>query len=434
LSNLKTYQKPVEIQATAPNISSDGGLVLLKSINSRQKLTHRFSKAITDKRSSCKHTVEKMLSQRVYGILMGWEDCNDFGELASDPLYKLVLGSVPASQPTLSRLENAVCLADVERMSKVLVDVFIDRHLARPPKRVVLDIDATDDPTHGQQEFDFYSNQYGCHCYVPLLVYGSCDGSPMEILASDLRPGSGHPVKDAPALIRRIAEQIQEALPRTEIVVRADAGFFAPEMLQTCEDLGLKYLVGAQANAVLEREASDLMVKARAVRDQTDKAARMFGSFSYKANSWQHERRVIVKAEALPARECARDPKAKDNTRFVVTNLGGDPEALYLLYCGRGECENKIKEMKLDLSSGRTSCHSFSANAFRLLLHAIAFVLMEFVRDHLSGHELARSTIGQIRLKLLKVAAIVEEATRRILVRLPRGHPHVPLLMKLVTN
>jgi hypothetical protein len=305
--------------------------------------------------------------------------------------------------------------------------------LAKPPKQIILDIDATDDPTHGQQEFDFFSKFYDCHCYVPLHVYGECDGAPMEILAAVLRPGSGHPGKDAPALIRRIAERIKDALPMCEIVVRADGGFSSPELYETCEELKLTYLVGVPKNEVLEREAAEHMALARTKRDETDEAARVYGEFKYAARSWKKiERRVLVKAEALPARAKARDPRVKDNARFVASNMEGTPDELYALYCRRGECENRIKEMKLDLASGRTSCHRFIANAFRLMLAAIAFAFLGFVRKCLAGYALARCTIGTIRVKFLKVAAIFEETTRRILIQFPPGHPHVPLLMKLV--
>jgi hypothetical protein len=370
------------------------------------------------------HTLEKMVAQRAYAIAQGWEDCNDFGALRQDPLYSLALGSLPASQPTLSRFENWVDYKALRRMSGELADVFIARHKDRPAKRIVIDIDATEDPTHGQQEFQFFNKFYDCHCYLPLMVFGMCDGSPMEILAAVLRPGNAHSGKRAGAILWRLARRLKEAFPKTKILVRADGGFSSPEFYTVCESMGLDYLVCIPTNKVLERNAEPLMVQARAERDKAEGAARVYGEFSYSAGSWKKkERRVIVKAEALPG---------KDNARYVVTNLSHDPETLYAIYCQRGECENRIKEMKLDLASGRTSCCSFTANAFRLMLHALAFALLSMVRDHLAGTDLAKCTIGQIRLKLLKIAAIVEQSTRRILVRLPRGHPHVQFLMSLI--
>jgi hypothetical protein len=188
----------------------------------------------------------------------------------------------------------------------------------------------------------------------------------------------------------------------------------------------LDYLVCIPTNSVLVRNAEPLMVQARAERDKAQDAARVFGEFSYSAGSWKKkERRVIVKAEALVG---------KDNPRFVVTNLRHDPQTLYAIYCLRGECENRIKEMKIDLASGRTSCSNFTANAFRLMLHALAFALLSMVRDHLAGTDLVKCTIGQIRVQFLKIAAIVEESTRRILVRLPKGHPHVRFLINVLST
>ena len=433
MSRLRTGYKPIEIQATAPNISSDGGLLLLKQANERWRLIERLAGCLSDPRGAgVIHTVQKMLAQRVYGIAMGWEDCNDFTALRQDPLYALALESTLASQPSLSRFENRVSYKDLRRMSGELVDVFIDRHKDRPPKRIVIDIDATEDPAHGQQEFQFFNGFYDCHCYLPLMAFGSCDDSPMEILAAVLRPGNAPSGKRAGAILWRLARRLKAAFPKTKILVRADAGFSSPEFYTVCESLDLDYLVCMPVNEVLKREAEPLMVQARQGRDETKEAARVYGEFSYAARSWEKERRVIVKAEALPANQKARDPKAKDNARYVVTNLPQDPKALYEIYCLRGECENRIKEMKLDLCSGRTSCCHFTANAFRLMLHALAFALLSMVRDDLAATDLAKCTVGQIRMKLLKVAAIVEQSTRRFLVRLPRGHPHVPLLMKIL--
>jgi len=285
----------------------------------------------------------------------------------------------------------------------------VDRHLAKPPKRIVLDIDATDDPTHGRRS----STSSVSYTTATATCRYSCSVRATDRRWRSLRrcyaPGSAHPGKDAPALIRRLVERIQAVLPMTKILVRADAGFASPEFYDTCEDLKVKYLVCIGTNSVLERESASLMVQARALRDETGAASRLFGAFSYAAGTWKKPRRVIVKAEALPAKEKARNPKVKDNARYVVTNLDGEPQALYGEYCLRGECENRIKEMKLDLVSGRTSCHRFTANAFRLMLNAVAFALMGLVRDLLAGHELARSTVGQIRLKLLKVGVIVQE-------------------------
>jgi hypothetical protein len=345
----------------------------------------------------------------------------------------LTLGSEPASQPTLSRFENAADYKSLYRMSAELVEVFIDQHKPRPPKRIVIDIDATDDPAHGDQQLQLFNRFYDCHCYVPLLAFGSCDGKPMNLLAAVLRPGNAHSGRRADAILWRLARRLRAAFPNTEILVRADAGFSSPEFYEVCDELNLSYLVCISSNEVLKRNSEHLMVQARAKREVTGEAERVYGEFAYSARSWnRRERRVVVKAEALPALEKARDPKLKDNVRHVVTNLDLDPQAAYELYCLRGDCENRIKELKNDLASGRTSCSRFAANAFRLMLAALAYVLLSEMRADLADTVLARCAMGQIRTKFLKVAAIVEVSTRRILVRLPRGHPHVGLLLKLI--
>lgn len=442
MSRLKTVCKPIEIQANAPNISSDGGILLLKEVDKRHRLTERMAACLVDsRRGEVKHTLVKLLRQRAYAIAMGWEDCNDFDALCQDPLYQFVLGSRPASQSTLSRFENWADSKSVYRMSVEMVDIFVERQKIRHPKRIVIDIDATVDPTHGQQQYQLFNGFYDCHCYLPLLIFGSCDGRPMEILSAVLRPGNAPSGKRAAAILRRVARRLRDAYPKTKILVRADAGFSSPEFYKTCEDLGLEYLVAMQGNAVLDREAEPTMVLARAERDKTKEAARLYTEFSYAAGSWDKKRRVIVKAEALPGKaaevlpggKTSKATPGKDNCRFVVTNLSKDPQALYGIYCLRGESENRIKELKLDLASGRTSCHTFIANAFRLMLHALAFCLSSMIRDHLDGTCLFKCTVGQIRLKFLKMAAIIEESTRRILIRLPRGHPHVFLLIKVTS-
>jgi hypothetical protein len=371
-----------------------------------------------------RHTWSKMLAQRVYGICQGWEDCNDFDRLKDDPLFELALADKPASQPTLCRFENAITLRDLRRLSLELVRVFVDRHRDHPPRQIVIDMDATEDPAHGQQEFEFYHGFYGKHCFLPLLVFCSVDGADEELVGVLLRPGNVHAGNRSAAILRRLARMLKDAFPLAEILFRADAGFALPKVYETCESFGVSYLISLPRNSRLEKMAAPLMAKARSEKEIAGGKVRLFDEFQYAADSWTKERRVIVKAEVMDKGE---------NPRFVVTNRSGGPEALYDEYCLRGDCENRIKEMKLDLMSGRTSCHRFLANAFRLLLHALAFVLMSEVRRRLAGTGLARASLGQIRIKLLKMAALVTTSTRRILVRLPRGHPNSELIQSLLT-
>lgn len=423
MSSLRRVALPLSIQFDLPWTSSDGGLLLLKKADISLGLSERLGACLTDRRRDPQHTKTKMLAQRLYGICQGWEDCNDHDHLKNDPLYALALGDQLATQPTLSRFENSVVRRELFAMSVALVDLFIERHRAKPPKRIVIDMDATEDPAHGQQEFEFYHGFYGCHCFLPLFAFCSVDGGDEDLVGAILRPGNSHAGRRSAAILRRLIRKLKEAFPAVEIVFRADAGFALPEVYATCEKLGISYLISLAKNSRLLGMAAPLIAESRAHKETSGQKSRLFGEISYAAGSWPQERRVIVKAEVMDKGE---------NPRFVVTNLAGDPEALYDEYCRRGDCENRIKELKLDLASGRTSCHKFTANCFRLLLHAAAFVLLSAVRRMLQSTGLARATMGQIRIKILKVAAQVQTSTRRILVRLPRGHPHADLLQRLL--
>lgn len=406
-----------------PSLSSDGGLLVLKKLNDRLGLGQRMAACLTEYRNrEGSHSLEKMLLQRVYGIALGWEDCNDFDTLKDDPLYRLALGEIPATQPTLSRFENAVLRKDLMRMSLELVQLFVDRHRENPPKQIVIDMDATEDPAHGQQEFEFYHGHYGKHCFLPLLVFCSVDGQDEDLVGAILRPGNAHAGRRSASVLRRLVSILRKAFPTCEFLFRGDAGFALPDMYTACEDLKISYLISLGKNSRLLEMAAPLIKSAREERNQTKATTRHFGDLMYAAGTWPHERRVVVKAEAM---------EKGDNPRFVVTNLTGAPEELYVQYCQRGDCENRIKELKLDLASGRTSCHRFLANCFRLLLHALAFVLLSALRRLLTGTVLARATMGQIRIKILKVGTLVQTSTRRTLIRLPRGHPHAELLRQL---
>ena len=425
MNSFRTARKPLEVRFDAPDVSSDGGLLLVKKVDERLGLTAGMAACLDDRRKDPIHSARKMLAQRVYGIAMGWEDANDFDkdDLGGDPLYELVLGSTPASQPTLSRFENSVGRKALYGLSRALAQAFLVRHKKKPPQRIVIDMDATVDPAHGQQEFEYYHGFYKSHCYLPLLVFCAADGGPQELVGAILRPGNSHAGRRAAAVLRRAVGLLREAFPRAELVFRGDAGFALPEVYETLEGLGVRYLVSLPKNARLLEKAAPLMDEAVRHRDDSGHKSRVFGETTYAAASWTKERRVIVKAEAMDKGE---------NPRFVVTDIKGDPEDLYDEYCLRGDSENRIKEMKLEMSSGRTSCHRFLANAFRLLLHAAAYVLLQALRAMLEGTGLARATVGHVRLKLLKVAAQVAISTRRILVRLPRGHPHKRLFISLM--
>jgi hypothetical protein len=405
------------------SISSDAGLVLLGQADKAIGLTTRLAGRVNDERdqSKVKQSVQDMLIQRIFGIACGYEDCNDHDALRSDPMLKVsaerepVSGEDLASQPTLSRLENSVGARELWRMEETLLDLFIMRHREEPPVRIVIDADATDDPAHGQQEFEFFHGFYGCHCYLPLLVYVSADNGEQELAAAVLRPGNVHASHRLVSVLKRLVPRLAVAFPEAELVFRGDAGMALPAVYDYLEEEGLFYLISLPKNDVLLSLAKPFIGEARLAYEETGEKVRQFGEFLYRAKTWEHDRRVIVKAEVLPKGE---------NPRFVLTNIDGDPEYLYEEYTDRGDVENRIKELKDDLFSGRTSCHSFLANQFRLILHASAFLLLAAIRRMLSGTEMAKAQAGTIRAKLLKVGARVHETTRRIWVKMPDSYPY----------
>ena len=408
------------------SMSSDAGLILLGQVDKSLGLTKHLAECVKDERDQRKvrQSVRDMLIQRIFGIACGYEDCNDHDTLRSDPMLKVsaerepLTGEDLASQPTLSRLENAVRPRELYRMQEVMLGLFISRHLKEAPLRIVIDADATDDPAHGQQEFEFFHGFYGCHCYLPLLVYLTADDGEQELVAAVLRPGNVHAGHRLVSVLKRLVPRLKRAFPGTELVFRGDGGMALPAVYDYLEDEGLFYLISLPKNDVLLRVGEEFLLDARAIHEETGEKVRRFGDFYYSAKTWRQERKVIVKAEILSLGE---------NPRFVLTNMEGDPEELYEEYVQRGDVENRIKELKDDLLSGRTSCHSFLANQFRLLLHACAFVLFTAIRRMLSGTEMARAQAGTIRTKLLKVGARVRETTRRIWVEMPTSYPYKEL-------
>jgi hypothetical protein len=408
------------------SISSDAGLILLGEVDKSIGLTKRLAACVKDDRdqSKVRQSVQAMLIQRIFGIACGYEDCNDHDALRSDPMLKISAEREPlsgedlASQPTLSRLENSVGAKELWRMEEALLDMFITNHRMEPPVRIVIDADATDDPAHGQQEFEFFHGFYGCHCFLPLLVYLSADGGEQELVAAALRPGNVHAGHRLVSVLKRLVSKLAAVFPETELIFRGDAGMALPAVYDYLEEEGLLYLISLPKNDALLRLAEPFVEEARLAFEETGEKVRHFGEFLYRAKTWEHERRVIVKAEVLPKGE---------NPRFVLTNSQGAPGDLYEEYVDRGDVENRIKELKDDLFSGRTSCHSFLANQFRLILHASAFLLLAAIRRTLSGTEMAKAQAGTIRTKLLKVGARVRETTRRIWVKMPDSYPHKDL-------
>lgn len=394
------------------DISSDGGVLLLAEAERRSGLIAKLAARMVDERDPARvrHSLEAMLRQRIFAIACGYEDCNDFGQLRSDPALKLAVGRLPegepdlASQPTLSRLENSVSARELLAMSQVLLDQFVAGQ-EQAPTWVVLDVDATDDETHGQQQLSGFHGYYDEHCYLPLIVTARVAGGAEQLLAAVLRPGRSHAGRGTLAVLRRIVARLREAWPQVRILLRGDSGFALPEIYEWCEENGVWYLIGLASNLCLQRLAEPYLAAARAEFAATGEKVRRLHDVGYAAGSWSRLRRVLIKAEVSAQ---------GDNPRYVVTNLGGDPLLMYDRYARRGEMENRIKELKCDLAMDRTSCHRFLANQFRLLLHAAAFVLLSVVRACLTGTELARAQVGTLRCRLLKLGVLVRQTCRKV--------------------
>jgi len=307
------------------------------------------------------------------------------------------------------------------QISKVFVEQFIASH-EKPPEEVILDFDATDDPVHGNQEKRFFDGYYDCYCFLPLYVF--CGE---QLLTAYLRPSGIDGAHHSRAILRLLVHRLREAWPDVRIILRGDSGFCRWRLMRWCERNDVFYILGLARNKVLERRARPAMRKAERVVKRTGEAYRVFRSIRYGAKTWDKRRRVIVKAEWLP-----QGP----NNRFVVTNIQGDSEDLYdLLYCQRGEMENRIKEQQLGLFADRTSCHAFEANQFRLLLSSAAYVLMEAIRRlGLKGTELARAQVQTIRLKLFKIAARVKQSVRRVVFHLASSYPYQELLARVLAR
>jgi hypothetical protein len=424
--------KPTTVVFDAPQMTSDGGALLLKSVDEHLGLTRRLAGALADPREPGKvrHSLGDLLRQRIYGICCGYGDTNDVARIGADPMHKLLLDRDPAlgddlaSQPTLSRFENGRRRVDLLRMGAAVVDTVIAGHRRRLRGRrcrlVTLDLDATDDPTHGQQQLALFNGHYDTWCYLPLLAFATFnDERDQHLLAAVLRPGTAHPKVGAVALLKRLIPTVRAAFPLATIRVRLDGGFACPEVLDYLDAVGVQYLVGMAKNSVLEaRATADVALAAEcfAIADQT---VAVYGEQWYAAQTWGRARRVIHKAEvvALPGRE------PRDNLRFVVTNIPGTPRAIYDIYRRRGDSENRIKELKDELDLGRLSCHDFWANQLRLLLSAAAFVLMQTMRLRLTALGLATAQVGTLRLRLLKIGGRVTRSVRRYVVHLAAAHP-----------
>jgi hypothetical protein len=360
-----------------------------------------------------------LLKQRVYQIACGYEDQNDSNFLRSDPLLKLVCGALPesgedlASQPTICRMENAVTNRACYQMARALAELYIaQRGKDGAPQKIVLDFDATDDPTHGDQEESYYHGYFEEHIYHPLLVF---DGDTGQLISALLRAGNTHASRSTVALLKRLVGLLRSAWPGVEVQLRADAGFAVPAVYDYCEAEGIRYTIALITNSRLEELASSLLEEAeRRYEHEGGRKVRLLSEGHYQAGSWQIERRVVYKAEVM---------EEGTNTRFVLTNKPDDPDELYNYYTERGETENRIKDLKVALKADRLSCHRFLANQFRLLLHAAAYWLMDTLRKKLVDGGIERMQLDTLRLKLVKIGGRIRELLTKVRMHLAWGHP-----------
>jgi hypothetical protein len=425
------FVKPVVARFDLPDASVDGGLMLLKALDSQLGLTEQLAGCLDDAREPGKvvHETLELLRQRIFGLCAGYEDCNDAARLVHDPIHKLMLGRDPltgpglASQPTLSRFENGVSARELRAMMHALADTVIAQQRRRRhgrATRITIDLDPTDDPTHGQQEFAFFNGHYDTWCYLPVVATVTFNDEPAQFaVAAVLRPGKAPASLGARGILRALLRKLRAAFPRARLRVRLDGGFASPQLFQFLEREQVEYVVAMASNARLEKRAQRLMGKARVRSRQTGETAHFYGETRYAAQSWKRKRRVIIKAEVV--RHPGREPK--NNPRFVVTNLPHTPETVYTIYCQRGDVENRLKELHHGLAMDRTSCTKFQANQLRVLLALAAYLLFQELRRRAGKTACADAQVTTLRERLVKLAVWVERSARRIVLHLPLTFP-----------
>ena len=401
-------------------LTSDGGLTWLAEVDEELGVCQAMAQHIPEWRTRRgRHSMLSLLKQRVFQIACGYEDQNDSDFLRSDPLLKLVCGVLPesgedlASQPTICRMENAVSARDCYRIAETLGQLYIaSRGKDGVPKKILLDFDATDDPTHGDQEQSYYHGYFRKHIYHPLLVF---DGDTGQLISAVLRAGNTHASGSTVAILRRIVGLLRSSWPEVEVELRADAGFAVPAVYEYCEAEGIAYTIALITNSRLEEMAASLLEEAkRRHENQPERKVKLLSEGRYRAGSWDHQRRVVYKAEVM---------EEGTNTRFVVTNKPEEPDELYAHYTERGETENRIKDLKVALKADRLSCHRFWANQFRLLLHAAAYWLMDTLRRKLVEAGIERMHLDTRRLRLVKIGGRVRELLTKVRLHLASGHP-----------
>ena len=414
----RVNRRIVEARFDGGDITSDGGVLLLRQADRLTGLSDSIARALSDPRrqASCDHDVPGLVRQRLYAIALGYEDLNDHDGLRQDVALQTAVERDQwlASASTLCRFENRADRGTAWRLHEVLLDQFI-ASFKRAPKKLILDFDATDDPVHGEQDGRFFHGYYRHYCFLPLYVF--CGH---QLLVSYLRPSNIDGAKHSWAILSLLVKRLRQVWPKVRIIFRGDGGFCRWKMLRWCDHHEVGYIIGLAKNKCLNRLTASLQDEAAACFAATGHKVRWFTDFQYAARNWDGARRVIAKIE---------HSQHGVNPRYVVTNLEGDAKQLYdKLYCARGDMENRIKENQLDMFGDRTSCQHWWPNQFRLLLASLAYTLIEAIRRiALKGTELANAYVGTIRLKLFKIGAVILKNTRRIRFLLASGCPYKEL-------
>ena len=409
---------PIHADFSGGQITSDAGLLPLRAFDQRHHLTRDLAQLLSDPRQDdrVRHDSLALLRQRIYQIVAGYEDANDADRLRHDPLLQIIadqpLGQALGSQPTLSRWENAPSARDLVRLNDALLEQFLRLCGEQVRKRgeILLDIDSTDDPTYGQQQLSFFNGAYDQHMYHPMLIFERHTGC---LLAARLRPGKASSHARIVPMLLRLVPRLQAAFPKVKIQLRGDAGFALPLLYEFCEFFGISYAFGIPSNCVFQRRAEPRQKQLKRRYRRTQLPQRGFSSFRHRARSWPRQRRICYKAEHTAV---------GTNLRFVITNCLGRASQIFTFYNDRGECENRIEEFKNGFRADRLSCHRFLANAFRLLLHGLAYNLVNLFRLQLP-QPWRSAQIETLRAQLFKIGARVRQTARCVRFHLASGWP-----------
>jgi hypothetical protein len=441
------FDLPVTVEFGPQPQTCNAGLLLLSALDRRTGFTEGLAATLRDYRSTeVVHAMQDLVRQRLFGIEAGHEDANDAAQLRDEPVFRLVLGrglgqeEGLASQPTLSRFEHGIGVGSQMRAGQYLAEYVLKQQRQRVGRvpRVTLELDATDDPAHGQQVFAFYNTHYGHRVFLPVLAFitfhdrHNVEEAERFLLTVLLRRGDVGATAGAGGLLRRLVRKVRRIFPEAKIRVRLDGGYASPEIFELLEKLGVEYVVNMGKNEVLKREAEPYLIQARLRATLSGKSERVYGECRYGAGTWGgKERRVVIKAEVTidPA---APEKGMKDNPRFVVTNLRQAPEEVYAgVYCQRGVVEKHIEEIKNGCFLGRTSCTDFLANQLRVLLAAAAYMLLQAARTKARRTEAGTWRLENWRERLLKMSGLVWRSTRRWLIRVYEGAPDAGLFKEL---